>query len=76
MDTSNHAFRSLFVQLGLNSSNEAIAEFIGSHKLKGGEPIDQANFWTPAQAEFFRESWLEDSDWVGVIEQLNTVLHH
>ncbi len=76
VDTSDHSFRSLFVQLGLNSSNEAIAEFISSHKLKGSERIDQADFWTPAQAEFFRESWLDDSDWVGVIEQLNTVLHN
>ncbi len=76
MDTSDHAFRSLFVQLGLRSSNEAIADFISHHKLQGNESIDQADFWTPGQAEFFREAWLEDSDWVGVIEQLNTVLHN
>ena len=76
MDTSEHAFRSLFVQLGLNSSNEAIAEFVSSHKLTGSESIDEADFWTPAQAEFIRESWLDDSDWAGVIEQLNTALHN
>ncbi len=76
MDTSDHAFRSLFVQLGLSSGNTEIADFISSHKLAEAEEIDQADFWTPAQAEFFREAWLEDSDWVGVIEQLNTVLHN
>ncbi len=75
MDTSKHTFHSLFVQLGLNSSNEAITDFIHSHRLKGNESLDEAEFWTPGQAEFIRESWLTDSDWVGVIEQLNIELH-
>lgn len=75
MDASEHMFRNLFVQLGLDSSNDAIASFISSHNLEDDVPLDQADFWTPAQAGFIRECWLMDSDWVGVIEQLNNVLH-
>ncbi len=75
LDTSEHTFRSLFMQLGLDSSNQAIAEFIHTHRLNGNESLDQAGFWTPGQASFIRECWLTDSDWVGTIEQLNEALH-
>lgn len=65
----------LFNQLGLDSSESGIRDFIASHTLKRGEPLENGEFWTRSQSDFLRECWLMDSDWVGAIEQLNIALH-
>lgn len=65
----------LFNQLGLDSSESGIQEFIANHTLKRGEPLENAEFWTRSQSEFLRECWQMDADWVGAIEQLNIALH-
>ncbi len=42
----------LFEQLGLASTEEAIAKFIESHQLAGDVFLTQAIFWTDAQRHF------------------------
>jgi len=66
--------QSLFKQLGLDSSESGVKQFIDTHKLSRGEALEEAEFWTRSQAAFIRESWQMDADWVGVIEQMNVAL--
>lgn len=70
---SNHiTMNDLFDQLGLPSSDDAINQFIGSHKsIPANISLDKAACWSKAQSQFLEESWQEDSDWVGVIEELS-----
>lgn len=74
MDIVEHDLPALFAQLGLQNSDQAITEFISKHKLAPNEFIEKADFWTRSQAEFIRQSWHEDADWVVVIDELNVRL--
>lgn len=74
MEQTSHTFADLFDQLGLPSDEESIRKFCSQHALDCAETLPEAGFWTPQQAQFLRESWHEDSDWVVVIDQLNTSL--
>ena len=75
MDTSSHDIRALFLQLGLPNRAEEIEAFIDRHRsLDLGIPLDQAPFWTPAQAAFLREAISQDSEWCGAVDVLDTRL--
>ena len=74
MDTSSHTMEGLFMQLGLNSSKEAIAEFISTHRVSENEALERASFWSLAQAQFIRECWNNDADWAEIVDQLNSQL--
>jgi len=74
MDTSSHTMEGLFMQLGLNSSKEAIAEFIQIHRLSENEALERASFWSLAQAQFIRECRHDDADWAGMVDQLDSQL--
>lgn len=76
MDTAIHTFADLFVQLGLDSDEASIRRFCASHKITGPTILPDADFWTPHQAQFLRESWHQDSDWALLIDQLNTSLRN
>jgi hypothetical protein len=76
MLTSSVAMPQLFAQLGLASSDFAIARFIKQHHLTEDIPLQDASFWTPTQQQFIKESLREDSDWCEVIDQLNALLRH
>lgn len=69
-------FRDLFAQLGLPNSPEAIANFLKQHRpLPDDMLLADAPFWDEAQAEFLRESRLQDSpDWTQLIDQLSEAL--
>ncbi len=75
MDTSEHTLENLFTQLGLRSSQEQIDLFIKTHSLSQDESLDDAVFWTPHQAKFIQECWLDDADWVEVVDRLDALLH-
>lgn len=75
MDTSMHTLENLFLQLGLDNSDHAIAEFISQHKLDKETRLDQASFWSTSQAQFIKECLDLDSDWAEVVDQLNVQLH-
>lgn len=69
-------FHDLFAQLGLPNSPEAIANFLNQHRpLPDDMLLADAPFWDKAQAEFLRESRLQDApDWTQLIDQLNEAL--
>lgn len=75
MDTSSHDIHALFLQLGLSNRTEDIEAFIERHSLTDSDtPLDQAPFWTPAQAHFLREAISQDSEWCGAVDVLDTRL--
>ncbi|WP_167087673.1 DUF2789 domain-containing protein [Xanthomonas sp. F4] len=69
-------FADLFAQLGLPNSESEIRQFIAQHApLPDDMRLEEASFWTPAQAQLLREERLEDADWAIVVDQLNIALH-
>lgn len=75
MDTSVHSLRGLFAQLGLDNTEQAMADFIRQHRLSAQQAIQDAPFWNSAQAGFIRESMKQDAEWSDAIDKLNTLLH-
>jgi hypothetical protein len=70
-----HHFRELFSQLGLPNDAEKIANFLSKHTGTAvGMRLPDAPYWSPAQAQFLRESLLQDADWTGLVDQLNKAL--
>jgi len=75
MESFNHNFSELFTQLGLPSDAAAVEQFIHDHRgLPGETRLWEADFWTPAQADFIRQSLEEDSDWSELVDQLDARL--
>ena len=76
MDTSTtHTMSSLFIQLGLPNSPEAIESFVREHQgLPPDMPLAQADFWSPSQSAFLQEAIENDSDWCEVVDELNSLL--
>ncbi len=77
MDTTTPRFTALFSQLGLADDPAGIAGFIRAHApLDPAVRLEDAPFWTPAQASLLREELQEDADWAEVVDQLNAALRH
>lgn len=75
MNANQHTMSHLFAQLGLPSEPAAIEGFIASHRpLEHGVALYRAPFWSPAQRAFLKEEIIEDADWAGVIDELNSRL--
>ena len=71
----NHRFKDLFAQLGLPDHPEEIRHFIFKHSpLDPALRIDEAPFWTPAQARLLREELSANADWAQLVDQLNNCL--
>ena len=64
-----------FEQLGLDSSEQAIAQFIESHQLDADTRIADADFWTESQRQFLIEKIKSDGEWAIIVDQLNESLH-
>ncbi len=76
MEKSFHRFTELFVQLGLPSDIDAIREFITRHSpVPAVTRLEEASFWTPAQAQLLADLIAQDADWAEVTDQLNAALH-
>lgn len=65
----------LFEQLGLDSSEVGIQEFIVTHQLDADTTIVQANIWSEYQRQFLSEKIKSDGEWALVVDQLNEALH-
>jgi hypothetical protein len=77
MDASYHRFSELFQQLGLPHDPAAIRAFIQTHSpLAPDVRIEDAPFWSPAQAALLREKLLDDADWSEVTDQLSLALRN
>ena len=75
MERPIHRFSELFKQLGLLADDASIASFLMQHApLPGAVALEDAPFWTPAQATLLREEILRDADWAEVVDQLNQAL--
>ncbi|WP_331343943.1 DUF2789 family protein [Cellvibrio sp. UBA7661] len=72
----NANMNQLFSQLGLVSSNLAIARFIKHHHLPDGIALEKADFWTHAQRQLIHQSLKEDADWSQAVDQLAALLRH
>lgn len=67
---------SLFAQLGQAYEAGAISKFIEANgPLDGDTQLHEAEFWSPMQANFLREAILDDAEWAGIVEALNSELH-
>ena len=75
MEHSYHRFSELFAQLGLPTDVDGIQDFVIRHSpLPETLRLEDAPFWTPAQAMLLRDSILQDADWAEVVDQLNVAL--
>ena len=75
MEKFSHTINTLFEQLGLNSTDKAIEEFIKQHSPVCAQlPLYKANFWSSSQADFLRQALEEDSDWTSAVDTLSTML--
>ncbi len=75
MQKPGHTFSTLFEQLGLDDTDEAIASFIQTNSpLPRGVELHEAAFWSPAQAEFLHQAKVDDADWAELVDQLNVAL--
>jgi hypothetical protein len=76
MEPTVHPFSELFAQLGLPNDNASIQQFIATHSpLPNGMRLEEAPFWSRAQAQLLREERREDADWAMVVDRLNVALH-
>lgn len=76
MEKPTHPFSELFSQLGLPSDENSIHQFISRHgPLPGDMRLEEAPFWSPAQAQLLVEERIDDADWIETIDQLNLALH-
>ena len=70
-----HNITSLFEQLGLPSSDQAIENFIGTHSpLPAQIKLHQAEFWDLSQKTFLKQMKEEDADWAEIVDQLDAML--
>lgn len=70
-----HDFTNLFAQLGLPNDPESIQQFLRTHSpIPAGTRIEDASFWTPAQAAWLKEDIAQDGDWAIVADRLSAVM--
>lgn len=76
MEPSQHPFSELFAQLGLADDSASIQSFIAAHSpMPDGMRLEDAPFWSAAQAQLLREERQDDADWAMVVDRLNVALH-
>lgn len=75
MMTHEPTMSDLFIQLGLDNSQEAIEQFIASHQLPQDVFLNQADYWAASQSAFIQEEWRRDAMWTHILDELNIRLH-
>ncbi len=75
MDSAEPRMSNLFLQLGLDASDEAIAAFIKTHQLDSGTHLGDAPYWNKGQRQFLTEQIGDDAAWAVIVDQLNESLH-
>ena len=77
MEQPIHSMKSLFDQLGLDSRDQSIEEFLQAHRpLAAHVPLHEAPFWKVSQATTLRQLKEEDADWAIVVDELDAMLRH
>ena len=63
MEQTVHPFSELFAQLGLPDDEASIRAFIAEHgPLPADMRLEEAPFWSDAQAQLLREERIEDAE--------------
>ncbi len=75
MDMSANNLETLFAQLGLNNSQEAMTRFAASHMLPKDVYVNNAPYWNDGQRHFLQDALRQDSEWSEAVDQLNILLH-
>ncbi|MEQ4616946.1 MAG: DUF2789 domain-containing protein [Corticimicrobacter sp.] len=75
MDETTPRMSNLFLQLGLDASDAAIAAFIRNNQLPTDVSILDAPCWNPAQRQFLSEQLKADAPWALIVDQLNESMH-
>lgn len=75
MELTTNTMKDLFDQLGLDSDDHSINEFVASHQLPNDVKLVEADFWSESQARFLKDELLTDAEWAPVIDHLNARLH-
>ncbi|MDP2128886.1 MAG: DUF2789 domain-containing protein [Pseudohongiella sp.] len=65
----------LFMQMGLESDEKSIENFIQSHQLPADVKLADAPYWTDSQRQFIIEQFKADAAWIIIVDQLNEALH-
>lgn len=74
MITATPRMTNLFLQLGLDSSQQGIDRFLLDNELPQEMHILDAPFWTESQVELLRELLNADANWALVVDQLSEAL--
>ncbi|MCR6664208.1 MAG: DUF2789 domain-containing protein [Luteimonas sp.] len=75
MDDTAPTMSNLFLQLGLDASEQGIARFIAAHQLAAEVLLADAPYWNDGQRQFISEQLRADAPWAMVVDQLNESLH-
>lgn len=75
MITTEPTMTNLFLQLGLDESEQGIAQFIQSHQLATDVVLGDAPYWNDAQRQFLVEQLKADAPWAMIVDQFNESLH-
>lgn len=75
MITTEPRMTNLFLQLGLEADEAAIARFIGEHQLPGDVTLVDAPYWNDGQRQFLAEQLKSDADWAIIVDELGEALH-
>jgi len=75
MITTEPTMTNLFLQLGLDASEQGIAQFIKGRQLAAGVPVADAAYWNDAQRQFLSEQLKADAAWAVIVDQLSESLH-
>lgn len=71
MKTLDH----LFDQLGLDSSDAGVEQFVSEHRPLAAEiELADAQWWSAGQAAFLREAIASDAAWAVPVDQLDALL--
>ena len=75
MEPPIHDLSSLFSQLGLDNTEEAIENLIRrNNSLPANVKLHKAEFWNSSQASFLKQAKDEDADWAEIVDQLDVML--
>jgi hypothetical protein len=75
MELEAHSLASLFKQLGLDNTEQAIQGFIKKNTpLSSGVDLHEASFWNASQSSFLQQSKDDDADWAEIVDQLDAML--
>ena len=75
MEQPIHNLNSLFDQLGLDSTDAAIEDFINrNNPLPDNIELHNTDFWNSSQTSFLKQAKDEDGDWAEIVDQLDAIL--